>query len=139
MVTLFITHSYGFFSCCSVRLHQIINYFNQTKQLPENVDSSQQFTWYKPPGVVADITHDYFDKNIEVEINSAINFEICSRAKYFIGISRSTYSNLISMKRALMNKNISFIYNYNNTIYRRIDKGLHCDPHNVIHYSTNLI
>ena len=55
-----ITHSYGFFSCCSVRLDRIVGYFNQTKNLPDTVDSSQQFDWYKL-NTKRDITFDYFD------------------------------------------------------------------------------
>ena len=38
-----ITHSCGFFSCCSVRLEMIINYTNKNKKLPDIVDSSEQF------------------------------------------------------------------------------------------------
>ena len=38
----------GFFSCCSFQLHLIIEYFNRFKKLPEVVDSSDQFDWYRP-------------------------------------------------------------------------------------------
>lgn len=80
----------------------------------------------------------YFNNDIEVEICSAINFDICSNAKYFIGITRSTYSNLISFNRCLSNKNVNYIYNYNNTIYRRIDKGIQCDPERAIAITTQI-
>ena len=65
MTTLQITHSYGFFSCCSMRLHQIVEYFNKNNVCPSFVDSSEQFKWYKPEGETRDITHDYFNKDIE--------------------------------------------------------------------------
>ena len=42
-----VTHNAGFFSCCSVRLEQIVNYLNNQRILPEVVDSSQQFHLYK--------------------------------------------------------------------------------------------
>ena len=47
--TLIIAHNSGFFSCCSVRLDKIIQYFNKNRSLPLIVDSSAQFEWYKPP------------------------------------------------------------------------------------------
>jgi hypothetical protein len=41
-----VDHSYGFFSCCSVRLYEIIKFANTYKILPE-VDSHQSFHLYK--------------------------------------------------------------------------------------------
>ena len=38
----------GFFSCCSTRLEKIIEFFNLNKVLPEEVDTSEQYNWYKP-------------------------------------------------------------------------------------------
>jgi hypothetical protein len=67
----------------------------------------------------------FFDSNLNYEINASINFEIMCNTKNFLGLSRSTYSNLITIKRHLMNKNRSYIYNLNNKIFERIDLGLH--------------
>ena len=58
-MALKIFHNAGFFSCCSVKLDEIINYFNINKKLPEIVDSSEQYSWYK--------THEYANKDITYE------------------------------------------------------------------------
>ena len=43
---LYTNHNAGFFSCCSVKLDNIIQYYNKYKKLPI-VDSSKQYEWYK--------------------------------------------------------------------------------------------
>ena len=58
----------GFFSCCSTRLESIILYFNLKKVLPEEVDSSDQFKWYKPMYSTEDITYQYFEKQNNLTI-----------------------------------------------------------------------
>ncbi len=40
-------HNAGFFSCCSVKLTKIVEFINSNKRLPDNVDSSEQFSLYK--------------------------------------------------------------------------------------------
>lgn len=79
---LILLHNSGFFSCCSVRLYHIINYFNTNNKLPIAVDSSYQFAWYKPNGGSLDITFDYFknynDINIEREDFNFIDKHLAS-------------------------------------------------------------
>ena len=66
------THNAGFFSCCSVKLTDIINYFNTNKKIPNNVDSSEQFQWYKI-NKTGDITFDYFEHYNNNNNNNNIN------------------------------------------------------------------
>lgn len=81
----------------------------------------------------------YFDPKYEYEINAAINFELCCKANNFIGLTRSTFSNLISLKRYLINKNNSFIYNYNSQILKRLDFGLHNTGKNAVNNVVTII
>ncbi len=87
-------------------------------------------------------TQFFFNKELEYEINAAINFELCSKAKLFIGTTKSTFSNLITLKRSLNNINESYIYDNQTNIVKRIDKGLHCSVYNAINNEvsfTNII
>ena len=58
---IIVSHNYGFFSCCSVILHFVIEYCNIYKELPEKIDSSGSFGWYKPEDKESDVTYDYFE------------------------------------------------------------------------------
>jgi len=72
---LSITHNAGFFSCCNVKLHKIINYFNNNKQLPDIIDSSRQFAMYKPFQMInKDITYHFFKSYSSSEMNTIIPF-----------------------------------------------------------------
>lgn len=67
----------------------------------------------------------FFDSALPYEVNAAINFEICARAPAFVGNSRSSFANLITLRRYLTDAGPSFIYNYENRLIPRIDAGLH--------------
>lgn len=47
ITTLRTTHNAGFFSCATLRLIDIMKFFNQHKGVPTIVDSSEQFVFYK--------------------------------------------------------------------------------------------
>ena len=55
------------FSCCSLRLHDIINYVNKNHYLPVLVDSSKMFSLYKNEND-CDITFEYFTHYNEIII-----------------------------------------------------------------------
>jgi len=56
---VFVNHNAGFFSCCSIRLHEITAFFNKNGKLPQKVISERSFKWYKV-NTDRDITFDYF-------------------------------------------------------------------------------
>ena len=76
-MSVIVSHNAGFFSCCSVKLDNIISFINSNKTLPTHVDSSVQFSWYKI-NKTGDITYDYFEDynkhNINYNFNTLINY-----------------------------------------------------------------
>lgn len=69
-------HNAGFFSCCTTKLDDIIEYFNKYKKLPDIIDSSLQFNWYKQ-NKNTDVTYDYFKNplsTIHISYVHHINF-----------------------------------------------------------------
>jgi hypothetical protein len=74
MNTLKVTHSSGFFSCCSKRLEGIVWAFNTLKVLPDRVDSSDQFSLYKT-NQESDLTGFYFaENNSEIAYKRPVDF-----------------------------------------------------------------
>lgn len=67
--TLSVHPSNGFFSNCTIRLLDIILYFNAVKKLPIFVDSSKQFDLYKSGTNMNDITCKYFSNNLDYTVN----------------------------------------------------------------------
>ena len=59
-------HNAGFFSCCSIKLNDLIVFYNVYKRVPDEVDSSTQFNLYKKNRT--DITYDYFKEPLDVPI-----------------------------------------------------------------------
>jgi hypothetical protein len=70
-----VTHNAGFFSCCTIKLIEIIKYFNENKKLPDVVDSSEQFRDYKDD-LMRDVTYDYFKLNDDIIIDYIDNINL---------------------------------------------------------------
>ena len=94
-----IIHNAGFFSCCSVRLFNIVNFINNTKQLPQNVNSSRQFKWYKnKTNEYRDITFDYFKHYSQIDEDIKINKTIMYHHEHQYKIySKINYENLVPL------------------------------------------
>lgn len=61
----------GFFSCCSLRLHYIIEYFNKYRKIPEAVNSDNMFDWYRPG-----TTETYFtERPLQIKYGRRIDYE----------------------------------------------------------------
>jgi len=85
-----ITHSCGFFSCCSVKLHSIVDFINANKKLPDCVDSSEQFKWYKnDSNKDNDITFHYFEN-----YNNITDVDIIHPINYYESHQFTNYNNL---------------------------------------------
>jgi hypothetical protein len=84
------SHNCGFFSCCSVILHNIVDYINTYKKLPLS-DSSKSFGWYKKE--MRDITHEYFETpNINQDVEDEIKSIDYNENYQFIDYSNLDYS-----------------------------------------------
>lgn len=66
MGTLHITHSAGFFSCSTVGLLRILDFFNTNKKIPEILDRSKQYTYYTSED--RDPAKYYFNEKSETSI-----------------------------------------------------------------------
>ena len=87
-----ITRGSGFFSCCSVRLSEIVEFINLNNRLPDNIDSSEQFGWYKNAiNKGKDITFDYFEKYDNITDDNIIHPINYHHRYQFINYSKLDY------------------------------------------------
>jgi hypothetical protein len=68
---IFTYHHAGFFSCCSIKLNQLVEYIITNLKLPQILDGTNNFNWYKTK--MEDITYDYFEHYDN--INNNIEFK----------------------------------------------------------------
>jgi hypothetical protein len=98
--TLTVTHNAGFFSCCHVRLEKIIEFYNNYGHLPERIDGSKQFAYYKTDAMKErDTTSDYFlvkpvSEFLEVERNQAANISFFKKELKDAEVQFSNYKNI---------------------------------------------
>lgn len=157
-MSIIINHNSGFFSCCSLRLFNIVNFINDANQLPDDVDSSKQFEWYKNENDKdKDITFDYFKHYSQINDIIQINKNIDYHQLYqFIPYSLLNYINLIPLVKKYFSPSneISTIINnmeqkynidYDNTcllFYRGNDKLREttlCDYSEYLQFSNNIL
>ena len=67
----------GFFSCCSIKLFDIVEFLRITNKYPKSVDSSQMFSIYKN-NKNRDISYDYFENYNNIKVKKMkIMSELC--------------------------------------------------------------
>tara|TARA_E500000331_G_C17241489_1_gene707179 strand:- start:464 stop:1261 length:798 start_codon:yes stop_codon:yes gene_type:complete len=111
-MSVVLTHNAGFFSCCSVKLYEIVKFINSNKKTPDNVDSSQQFEWYKNNND-NDITYEYFEHYNNIQ-NIEIKYPINYHWRYqFVNYSKLDYNIIIPLIKKYFSpsKNIQDIIN----------------------------
>ena len=127
------SHNHGFFSCCSVILHNIIEYINSNKKLCQS-DSSNSFGWYKKEN--RDITYDYFENpNLNQYVQDVINpidykesyqFNDYSNLDYNVtSIVNKYFTPSTQIKEIIHKMEVKYTIDYNNIcalFYRGNDK-----------------
>jgi hypothetical protein len=97
---LHIEHNAGFFSCCHVRLEKIIEFYNEHGFIPERIDGSKQFAYYKTDAMKErDTTSDYFlvkpvSEFLEVERNPTENIYFFKKELKDAEAQFSNYKNI---------------------------------------------
>jgi hypothetical protein len=113
------THNAGFFSCCTVKLNNIVDFINLNNKLPDSVESSQQFNWYKnSSNLTKDITYNYFENydNIkDIEVLFPINFHYQYQ---YLNYSNLDYEHIIPLVKKYFSPSIKINKIINNIIYK---------------------
>lgn len=127
MEVLQITHNAGFFSCCEVRLSEIVAYYNEHKRFPDKVDSSQQFANYKRGD--EDLMPLYFDsdRKLDAEYFGGKRIDLTTDERYW---QFSDYKNIIHENtRLLMNSYFVLSRHAGGTAYN-LRRKYNLDPEN---------
>jgi hypothetical protein len=100
---LIIDHNAGFFSCCSVRLSQIINYYNIYNKEPKILDVSRQFSFYKK---------NPFDENEDLNFLFFKNYNLLDSIEHTSNLNFSWDDQYIDYKNFEIEKLYLFIKKY---------------------------
>ena len=118
----------GFFSNCTVRLFDIVIYFNSIKKVPLFIDGSKQFELYKHNTNMKDITYEYFQDDLDYKINyiEPIDFRIHYQ---YIDYNKLNFTDIIPFIKKYFTPNYRIkqiikyiekkyeIINYDNNLY----------------------
>lgn len=129
-------HKAGFFSCCSIMLHFIIQYINRYKKLPEKINTQQLLVWYKPDDLKEeDIFPYYFQENKTTSIpyRQLIDYQHTHQYLPFTSLRFSQitpfikkyFEPSIEIKELLRQLELNYSIDYSNTctlFYRGNDK-----------------
>lgn len=77
-----VIHNAGFFSCATIKLLDIIRYFNEYKKLPDEVDSSEQFMHYKSYAGDNLIPFYFNEKDSKIEYNGEVPIRDCMAMQF---------------------------------------------------------
>jgi len=94
----------GFYSCCSVRLHNIIEYFNKHKFLPIMVDSSEHYRLYK--------SHFENENNIDIIFEYFEHYDNFPRIVYEKNVDYDEDYQLIEYKKLDYESIVPFVKKY---------------------------
>jgi hypothetical protein len=128
-------HYAGFFSSCSVKLTQIVDFINLNKKLPDVVDSSELFEFYKNDKI-KDISLEYFENynNItDIYISHPIHYNHTNQFtnysnlhyEYIIPLIKKYFSPSVKINEIIGNIEKKYNFEYDNTVavyYRGTDK-----------------
>jgi hypothetical protein len=131
--SLRIFHNAGFFSCCSVRISEIVEFFNTFKKLPRTVDSSFQFSAYKTAN--KDLTPEFF-KTLDDELFYKRNI-VCTREDQWLNYKTLDFEGVTPLVKkyfSLSDRALEMVnsfeskyqFDYNNirsVFYRGLDKN----------------
>lgn len=124
--TLIVKHTAGFFSCCSVKLHAIVEYANAHNSFPKRMDGMGLFTLYKMPEQMnQDITHVFFEHPREIpQPITKINY---NHDHQFIAYSQLDYTNVMPIVKNFFEPSTQIV-----SILRQVETKYGIDAANCI-------